>query len=398
MFESYRGIFAIKGAVNFSIAGFVARMHLSMDRLALMLIIIHETKSYALAGLMVALASLIITLSQPYWSRAADKYGQSRVLYFNTIFRLIGFTFFILLVNLQSPVWTWFIAIVAAEINTVSVGGLVRRRWINLLPDPKLKIAAYSFEALADEIVFVIGPIITVALSTAIAPSAGLIASLTFAVIGQPWLARLKETEPPIETKLDLSPKVSIIKRRSTQAIILPILFVGAYFGSVGITVVSFCNSINRPGAAGALLAIWALGSGTAALFNGVIKWRLSHAQLFTYCLNFMLLMSIGFLLAKSLTTLAIVLFINGLGIAPVLVNAYATMESISADNELTEAMTWVTTGTPTGGAIGSAIAGQLIDNYGSTRGFLVPILALFIANLALLPYFKVWVRLRSRP
>mgnify|MGYP000178576092 CR=1 FL=1 len=177
MFDSYRGIFAIKGAVNFSIAGFVARMHLSMDRLALMLIIIHETKSYALAGLMVALASLIITLSQPYWSRAADKYGQSRVLYLNTIFRLIGFTFFILLVNLHSPVWTWFIAIVAAEINTVSVGGLVRRRWINLLPDPKLKTAAYSFEALADEIVFVIGPIITVALSTAIAPSAGLIAS-----------------------------------------------------------------------------------------------------------------------------------------------------------------------------------------------------------------------------
>lgn len=397
MFANYRGIFSIRGAIKFSLAGFIARMHLSMDRLALLLIVVHETKSYALAGLMVATASVVITLSQPYWSRAADIFGQGRVLYINTVLRFLSFSIFIYLVHYQFPIWTWFASIILAELNTVNAGGLVRRRWLFVLPDPNLKTAAYSFEALVDEIVFVFGPLIATALSTAIAPEAGLLASMLFVLIGQPALARLKETEPqsgPSNTGL---PRNSIIKRRSAQAIILPIFFVGGYFGSVGISVVAFTNSINRPEIAGLLLAIWALGSGTAALFNGIVKWRMTHAQLFTYCINFMLIMSFGLLIANSVSTLAIVLFLNGLGIAPVLVNAYATMEAEVSNEELTEAMTWVTTGTPTGGALGSALAGWMIDQFGTYAGFWIPIAALICANLALLPYFRVWVRLRSR-
>lgn len=396
MFSNYRSIFAIKGAVRFSIAGFVARMHLSMDRLALLLIVIHETGSYALAGLMVATASVVITISQPYWSRAADNFGQGRVLYINTILRFFGFSIFILLVHFQFPIWSWFLSIIFAELNTMSAGGLVRRRWIYVLPDHSLKTTAYSFEALVDEIIFVFGPLIATFLSTSIAPEAGLIASMIFVVIGQPALARQRATEPPVNPD-QIRSEVSIIKRKSAQAIILPIFFVGAYFGSIGICVVAFMNSINKPGLTGPILAIWALGSAAAALANGTIKWRLTHGQLFIYFLLFLSLTSLGFIFADTAIELAIVLFLNGLGIAPLLVTAFAVMEDEVSPDELTEAMTWVITGTPTGGAIGSAVAGQVIDNFGTAQGFYIPVLALFIANLALLPYLKVWIRLRSR-
>ena len=397
MFDNYRSIFNIKGAARFSIAGFVARMHLSMDRLALLLIVVHETGSYALAGLMVATASVVITISQPYWSRAADSFGQGKVLYINTIFRFFGFSIFIFLVHYKYPIWTWFVSIIFAELNTISAGGLVRRRWILVLPEERLKTAAFSFEALVDEIVFVFGPLIATALSTSIAPEAGLFASMLFVIVGQPALARLKDTEPPIEKVRKKSGEVSIMRRKSAQAIVLPIFFVGAYFGSVGICVVAFMNSINKSHLTGLMLAIWALGSGTAALFNGVIRWKLTNEKLFTYSLNFLFIAAFGLLISKSLLLLAIFLFINGLGISPVLVNAYAVMEKEVSKNELTEAMTWVVTGTPTGGAIGSAIAGQVIDSSGTSWGFLIPLLSLLLANLALLPYLKVWIRLRSR-
>ena len=106
---------------------------------------------------------------------------------------------------------------------------------------------------------------------------------------------------------------------------------------------------------------------------------------------------SLGFVFASTALELAFVLFLNGLGISPLLVTAYSVMEEEVSSDELTEAMTWVITGTPTGGAIGSAIAGQVIDNFGTRPGFLIPVISLFIANLALLPYLKVWIRLRSR-
>ena len=396
MFGNYRSIFAIKGAVSFSVAGFIARMHLSMDRLALLLIVVHETGSYALAGLMVATASVVITISQPYWSRAADKFGQRRVLYINTVLRFFGFSIFILLVHFQFPVWTWFVSIIFAELNTISAGGLVRRRWIFVLPDHNLKTTAYSFEALVDEIIFVFGPLIATFLSTSVAPEAGLIASMIFVVIGQPALARQKATEPPTSDNFQRN-QVSIIRRKSTQAIILPIFFVGGYFGAIGICVVAFMNSIDKPGLTGPILAVWAIGSAVAALFNGVIKWRLNNAQRFIYFLIFMSFTSLGFVFASTALELAFVLFLNGLGISPLLVTAYSVMEEEVSSDELTEAMTWVITGTPTGGAIGSAIAGQVIDNFGTRPGFLIPVISLFIANLALLPYLKVWIRLRSR-
>jgi MFS family permease len=397
MFGNYRSIFANSGAIKFSLAGFVARMHLSMDRLALLFIVVYKTNSYGLAGLMVATASLVITIAQPYWARAADKHGQGRILYLNTVLRFFSFAVFIALVQFDFPIWTWFIAIIIAETNTINAGSLVRRRWIQILPDPKLKTTAYSFESLVDEIIFVFGPLLATALSTAISPVSGKMASMLFVIIGQPALARLKETEPRIINKSEKNNAPKILRRKGAQAIILPIFFVGGYFGSVGILVVAFMNKVGKSEFSGLLLAIWALGSGFAAILNGIVGTHISHAKIFNYSLMFMLVMSLGFLIANSILVLGVILFLNGLGISPVLVHAYATMENEVSDEELTEAMTWVTTGTPTGGAIGSAIAGQVIDNFGVKIGFWIPITALFLANLALLPYIKEWVRLRSR-
>ena len=397
MFANYRNIFAIAGAVKFSLAGFVARMHLSMDRLALLFIVVHETGSYGLAGLMVATASLVITISQPFWARAADKHGQGKVLYINTLLRFSSFAIFITLVQFDFPIWTWFLAIILAETNTINAGSLVRRRWIQILPDPKLKTTAYSFEALVDEIVFVFGPLLATALSTYISPVSGLGASMIFVAIGQPALARLRDTEPIIFKSNVQQKSPKILRRKSAQAIILPVFFVGGYFGSVGILVVAFTNKLGNPSAAGILLAVWALGSGFAALLNGIVDTHISHAKIFNSALFFLFLMSLGFIFANSILTLALILFLNGLGISPVLVHAYATMEKEVSEDELTEAMTWVTTGTPTGGAIGSALAGQIIDNFGVKLGFWIPITTLFLANLALLPYIREWVRLRSR-
>jgi predicted MFS family arabinose efflux permease len=269
---------------------------------------------------------------------------------------------------------------------------------VHILPNPKLKTTAYSFESLVDEIIFVFGPLLATFLATNVSPVSCLIASMAFVIIGQPALAKLRDSEPKVEkVKKDLN-ALNIIKRKSAQAIILPVFFVGGYFGSVGIVVVAFANKAGTPEISGLLLAVWALGSATSALVNGVVGIDFSPAKIFIYSLIFMFIMSLGLFFTNSPLTLGIALFLNGLGISPLLVNAFATMEQEVSQEELTEAMTWVITGTPTGGAIGSAIAGQVIDNFGVNQGFLIPVLALFLANLALLPYIRQWHRLRSRP
>ncbi len=65
-----------------------------------------------------------------------------------------------------------------AEAFLPNIGGLVRRRWLHTLEDKEdgreLINTAYSFEALVDEIVFIVGPLVASAAAISIAPHAGM--------------------------------------------------------------------------------------------------------------------------------------------------------------------------------------------------------------------------------
>ena len=81
---------------------------------------------------------------------------------------------------------------------------------------------------------------------------------------------------------------------------------------------------------------------------------------------------------------------------APLLVATYGLAESAVPPAQITETLAWVIAGMPLGGALSSAIAGWVIDNYGAERGFVLPFASLCCAMAMSLPYFRTWNRLRS--
>lgn len=84
-------------------------------------------------------------------------------------------------------------------------------------------------------------------------------------------------------------------------------------------------------------------------------------------------------------------LFLSGLGVAPILISGYAIVEkSVSAAN-ITESFAWVLAGLQIGNALPGPISGYMIDNYGANKSFIIPVIALLITILSLLPYRKVW-------
>ena len=198
MFSAYARLFRTPGGLSFSIAGVIGRMPISMDSLALIFIVVYATDSYTLAGTLAAVGSLVVSIALPLWSRWADRFGQSRTLWIAMPARVVFLSIFIILVSKNAPVWTWFISIMMAELFVINAGGLVRRRWLwSLGEDRDLINTAYAYEALMDEIVFIVGPIVATACAISIAPSAALIAGLVFKVIGITSLALQKKTQPP---------------------------------------------------------------------------------------------------------------------------------------------------------------------------------------------------------
>jgi MFS family permease len=406
MFGSYLTLFRIKGALRFSIAGFIGRMPISMESLSLIFFIVAKTHSYAIAGALTALGSVVFAISSPLWSRYADRFGQRRVLFAVAPIRATLLISLIFVVNHNLPKWTWFLLVFFAEIPAVTTGSMVRRRWIYILERQQIDHSAnplgardlintaYSYEAFIDEMVFIFGPIIATACATLITPSAGLIAAILFLVLGLPLLAIQKDSEPPAMPKNHEDPHPSVIRNQTVLAVVLPATFLGGFFGAVGITVVGFAQFNHLASRTGLLLAIWALGSATSAVVNGIIKWRTTYAQRFLISIFVLTLFSIPFIFSQSFGMMAFALYINGLAVSPLIVNAFGVAETAVPPAQITESLAWVIAGMPLGGAISSALAGWVIDNYGVKNGLFIPTGFLVGSLLSLIPFTNIWRKL----
>ena len=409
MFSAYLTLFRTPGALRFSLPGVIARMPISMDSLALIFIVVAVSDSYAIAGALSATASVTMALATPHWSRVADRMGQSAMLIKVIPIKVIALIIFTFLVLQSAPTWTWFLSIIIAEAFSVNTGGLVRRRWLHILSPDKTTTAededdrhlvntAYSFEALMDEVVFILGPIIVTACATSIAPSAGIISGIIFVAIGFPLFASAKATEPPATPKREIDPHPAVMKNKRVQAIVLSTTLLGGFFGSIAIVTVAFAEHRGHQGQSGILLAIWAFGSALSAIVHGVIKWKIPYAARFLIFLFALTVLTIPLLFASSMTWLALALFCNGFAVAPLVINAYGVAESAVPSDQITETLTWVVAGMPMGSAISSALSGQVIDAFGAEIAFWVPLGFMIAACVATLLYFSTYKALIGYP
>jgi MFS family permease len=397
MLKPYATLLRTPGALKFSIAGFIGRMPIAMDSLAIIFIVVAATDSYALAGALTAVGSIVVGAAEVFWSRQADRRGQAKILLLAVPTRVISFLVFVVLVSKDAPIWTWFVSLIIAESTAINAGGMVRRRWLHILKndpddsDGHLVNTAYSWEAMVDEFVFILGPVVATTCAVNISPSAGILAGLIFLIIGLPSLAAMKSTEPPAQPANEGEPHPAVLRNRIVQSIVIPCAFLGGFFGAVGITVVGFAEEKNSASSTGWLLALWAVGSAVAALINGSIKFQSAHATRFLIYLVGLTLGTLPLLFVDSVPVLAVALFVNGLFIAPLIVNAYGTVENAVPAGQITEALTWVIAGMPLGGAISSALAGIVIDNAGARSAFWVPLGFMFAAMVATLPYLSTY-------
>ena len=69
--------------------------------------------------------------------------------------------------------------------------------------------------------------------------------------------------------------------------------------------------------------------------------------------------------------------------------------KSVPAE-KVTETLSWVIAGLSLGGALPGTLTGHIIDSQGAGKAFIVPIVALFLANLATLPYLRTWQRISN--
>jgi len=371
-----------------------------MTMLSITFVIVHVKHSYTLAGTVATGGALISAIFSPTWSRYADRLGQRKVLRFTIPFYISFDLIFLIAISKHAPTYIWMTSIFLAEIFLPNIGGLIRRRWLWVLGDDRVQInTAYSYEALMDEIIFIVGPIVASSAATFISPAAGMILGFTFMAIGTSIVITQRSTEPtPFQKDDSAAGKEEhggfVLRMPVVQAVFIPFIFLGAFFSATNLSVVGYSQQHHHSSYTGLVLAIWAAGSGVAAIFNGSIKWKISDASRFRINLFAILFLSLPFFFIHSMVLLSVALFISGFGVAPLIVAGYNVAEKSVPEGRVTETLSWVIAGLSLGAALPGTLTGHIIDSQGASKAFIVPIVCLVIANLVTIPYLKTWRRI----
>jgi len=371
----YLSLLKTRGVARIMAAQLVARFPNGMLSLAFLLHIHHIAGSYFAAGLVLAATSLGQAIAGPLTSRWMGVWGMRRVLVLTMIVCATAVGTIALAPAL--PIGLYMVIGFIGGLSTPPIQPAVRTIYPKMVNSRQLT-PLFSLDASAQEVIWVVGPVITTFLAIQISTVLAILVALVFLIGGGIWFISSPEVGrvriPRSKRNLGAVLKKPAVLLATTTGFLL----VGACAAVEAGVVSAFGKSGSQ---AGIVLGLFAVGSLIGGLALGHIPigpWALAR-RLFAIFVG----MSLA---AASLNFwwLAVTLFIAGIGIAPALAVMFAIVSSSVRFSETAEAYGWVGTGQLIGAAIGSAVAGFLIDRFNAPGAFWVA--AAFAALGFLLP------------
>ncbi|BBD36721.1 MULTISPECIES: MFS transporter [Aminobacter] len=383
MHNPYAEIFRVPGTKGFAAAAFIARLPIAMAPIGIVAMLSQTRGEYWLAGAVSATFALTNAFAAPQISRRIDRLGQTSVALPTTIISILAFAVLLIATRYDWPVWTLFVsAFIAAAMPSMSA--MVRARWTEIFRDRPELNTAFAFESVADEMVYIAGASLSVGLSVALFPEAGMLVSTLFLAVGMAAFLMQRSSEPRVKAP-ELASVGSAIALRPVQIITLALIFVGAIFATAEVSAVAITKELGQPTAASLVIGVYAAGSLIVGLIVGALNLKAPKQRLLAMSIAVVALTTLPLLVADTVPLLALAIFVSGVAISPTFIMAFGLIERRVPEAMLTEGITWVMTGIGIGMALGAFVAGWVVDNFGAQNGFWVSVAAGTISLLVVL-------------
>lgn len=329
----------------------VGRLPLASAPLALLLYA-RLSSSLAVAGFVVAVYTAGMAVSAPVLARWVDRWRQVPVLWGSAAFSALGFV----LVAQGGPRLSMVLGAAMAGLGTPPLEACLRALWPALLA-PALVPVAYSLDIAVQEVIFVAGPLITLAAAGLAGPSAALltaaacqlggVAAFTASAAVRTWrgVPAARHWAGPLRV-----PHFSVM--------VLGVVCIGAAVGSLPVALTGYSESAGHRSWTGWLLAAQAGG----ALVGGLLYTRAgpgSARRLPLLSAAF----ALGYLPLVALPPaglMAVLVAVSGLALPPVLTAVFLTADRLAPTGTTVEAFAWIVTAFTVGSASGAALTGVL--------------------------------------
>lgn len=365
--SSYSEILKAPGVARIMAAQLVARFPFGMISLAFLLHIEQITGSYGAAGLVLAATSVGQAVAGPLTSRLMGRWGMRPVIS-ATLAVCAAMIATIAIVPMSVPFY--MIVGVLAGLSMPPIQPAVRTIYPKMVNSRQLT-PLFSLDATAQEVIWVVGPVVTTIISTQIGTVWGILFAVLFLVGGGIWFIASPELG---RVRIPRSKrKLGVVLKRPPVLLATGVgfLLVGACAAVEAAVVATF----GHDGAeSGIVLAVFAVGSIVGGLGMGHLPigpWA-SARRMFIMFVG-IALASVAMALASGDTIfwwLSLTLFLSGIGMAPAIAVLFAIVSASVKFSDTAEAYGWVGTGQLIGAALGSAAAGFLIDTEGAVGGF----------------------------
>lgn len=372
----YRTLPALIGRRSMAVA-FLARAPYAMVPLGAMTAFTASTGSVAQGGLATGITSISTAVASPLIGRWADRRGQRRVLLALTPLNALALAaMFVAAVQGWRGAAMWAACLVAGA-TCLPIGSFTRARWVARTSGPRELGAAFSYESMADELVFVLGPALVGIAASAAAPAAPLalavalvvLAGLPFALSAPDDLTDAPSSPPGVDPVSAPRPRIPAVLAAVAPAIVVMVC-VGAFFGSVQAGTTERAELLGAPGRAGLVYALMGLGSGVMALMVVLVPESIGlPARVGAGGLGMGVLMTVV-MLQDSLTTTALALLAAGLFVGPTMVTAFSLSERLSPAGGISVAMTSMQSSVTIGVSLGSSVGGLLAVARGPEGAF----------------------------
>ncbi|HEX2413013.1 MAG TPA: MFS transporter [Solirubrobacteraceae bacterium] len=355
-------------------ATLLARFPIGINALAIVLYLRAERGSFAVAGAVAGALAAGSGIGAPIQGRLVDAFGQRRVLVPLGIVHAGALGALVVGAEAGAPGAALFACGLLAGFAIPPTSSVLRSMWPMLLRDrPELVQPAYALDSVLIELIFVLGPLLTAVVATVLEPQAALVISAISVVVGT---AAFTALPPSRAMRPDPHrPRTGILGALASpgvRTLVLTSLPAGVGIGICEVALPAFGDANGAAATAGILLALWSVGSAAGGLVYGALPNRppLNRVHLVVTAL-----LPIGLLplaAAPSVPVMALLVIPAGMFIAPLLATRNELVGWVAPEGARTEAYTWPVTAFVGGIAVGSAVAGMIVEAASWRTAFVV--------------------------
>ncbi|MFE3035721.1 MFS transporter [Streptomyces canus] len=382
MAAGYLEILRARHAARLLTGTLVGRLPNATAAIAIVLFVRDQGGTYSLAGALAAVYGVANAVGQPVLGRLVDLHGQPRVQLPSAVVSALAMAVFAF--NGTDPLPLAYVAVAAAGLFTPPLEGGLRALWPSVLRREDQVHTAYAMDAVAQEIMFTVGPLLVTLCVSLWSAQAALVVLNVIGVLGA-----LSVVVSPPSRAWRSGPReahwLGALRSPGLLALLGAFLFVGIALGSITVASVPYADEHGGDAVYGWLMAGIGLGALVGGTLYGARQWAGESARRLQVLVGFLAVCYLPLTLMPGAVAMTLLMVLAGVFLAPVIACAFVLVDRHAPAGTVTEAFSWIVTTFTVGASVGTGLAGPVVERGGAVWGFAVPSVAGGVSLLVLL-------------